>query len=41
MLRERKPAMAKAPERVTIALDTEAAKLFREMREDLEYLKAS
>lgn len=27
--------MAKAPERVTIALDAEAAKLFREMREDL------
>jgi len=35
MRRERKPAMSKAPERVTIALDTEAAKLFREMREDL------
>jgi hypothetical protein len=32
---ERRLDMAKAPERVTIALDDETAKLFREMREDL------
>jgi len=35
MQRERVSPMAKAPERVTIALDEETAKLFRDMREDL------